>query len=85
MTTDISTENPKKSPPCWIPSPFTSCALFMTEIENAVEGIGLGRAGGVRVTLLYAARLESQLVVAVAEAAPVCVAAPETTVAPSWL
>ena len=52
--TDISIENPKKSPLCGIESWGMFAAWFGSAILNDVAGIGLGSAGGVKVTLLYA-------------------------------
>ena len=65
-TTDISIENPRKSPDCLTDSPFTFCALPMTCIVNSVAGMGSGSVGAARETLLYAARAEIQSSPAVA-------------------
>ncbi len=86
-TTDISMENPRKFAFWGTDSPFTLFALLRTVIGKFVLGIGEGNAGGVRVTLLYAARFVIQLVDAAevaAAAASVVDDPPAGIVMPCW-
>lgn len=86
-TTDISMENPRKFAFWGTDRPFTLLALLSTVMGKFVLGIGEGSAGGVRVTLLYAARLEIQLVEAAevaAAAASVVDVPPAGIVIPCW-